>query len=137
VKSVHTSHAAHTELVTVLADVDAVVAAVQHGQALLLAFNALGLLRDAGAVVAVNIGVRAALNPVPAEIRTLEDVVAVAVERAAGGGIVVALGTLWKGSARHRRAESSCGEAQKSEGAVGELHLASAVSLEGGRFVRG
>jgi hypothetical protein len=118
VKSVHISHAVHTGLVTVLADVDAVVAAVQHGQALLLAFNALGLLRDAGAVVAVNIGVRAALNPVPAEVRAPEDVVAITVERAAGGCIVVALGALWKRSARHRRAEGSCGEAQKREGGI-------------------
>jgi hypothetical protein len=148
VKSVHISPTAHTGLVTVLADVDAVVAAVQYGQALLLAFNTLGLIRDAGAVVAENIGARAAPNPFPAEIRTPEDVVAVAVERAAGGDIVVSLGAIWKRSARHRRAEGSCGEAQKSEGGVGELHLASAGKsrgivgrlegrVENGRFVCG
>jgi hypothetical protein len=113
------------ELLTVLADVDAVVAVVQHGQALLLAFNALGLFGNAGAVVAGKVGVRAALNPLPAEIGAPEDVVAVTIARAAGRGLVVALRTSRKRRTRHRRGQGSRDEAHKSEGDIEELHIAS------------
>jgi hypothetical protein len=58
----------------------------------------------------------------------MEDAVAIAVEITAGGYIVVALGALWKRSARHRGIKGSCGETRKRKGGVGAFHLARAGS---------
>jgi hypothetical protein len=115
------------------------MAAVECSQTSLLAFGALGrsLLnrgrrRDAGTVVAGNIGVIAALDPVPAEVVALEDVIPVAVEGATGCDAFLVVGAIWEHCASHGGAECDRGEACEGVDNTDKLH---GEDVEGNRWL--